>query len=191
MDAHVWLIWFVGSLGNITIYRMIQLNELMMCGTWSKKAAPFDFFYIYLNPDLKGFCSQIFSLGCGRKPKHVRTMLLGQCDYPPGESLSMLKQTLHSAVLSSKHQRCQLYWWLWALNAHIWLLQLEPRLLLLRSAVAYSHILVCLLINIHSVDLQCYWVTCLWLRLCTLWCVGYAFHYAFVMPMHNVFSGWL
>lgn len=58
--------------------------------------------------------------------------------------LHRAEQTIDWLCFStSKHLRCQLHRWLWALNAHIWLLQLEVSLLL-KPAVAYSHSLVCL-----------------------------------------------
>lgn len=88
--------------------------------------------------------------------KEVRTMLMDQPEHFSGDSRALRAASCRAnnwlvVFSTSKHLRCQLHRWLWALNAHIWLLQLEVSLLL-KPAVAYSHSLVCLPIQNHNAD---------------------------------------
>lgn len=95
-------------------------------------------------------CSSIFHKLCRKRSEQCWwTNLNISLEVAESSKPHHVKQAL--AVFSSQQWRCQLYWWLWALNAHIWLLQLELRLLL-KSVVAYSHSFMCLLIQIHYVD---------------------------------------
>lgn len=88
--------------------------------------------------------------------KEVRTMLMDQPEHFSGDSRALRAAPCRAnnwlvVFSTSKHLRCQLHRWLRALNAHIWLLQLEVSLLL-KPAVAYSHSLVCLPIQNHNAD---------------------------------------
>lgn len=111
--------------------------------SWSKQRAPPSSFIR-------------ISLISGQAKKEVRTMLMDQPEHFSGDSRALRAAPCRAnnwlvVFSASKHLRCQLHRWLRALNAHIWLLQLEVSLLL-KPAVAYSHSLVCLPIQNHNAD---------------------------------------
>lgn len=115
-------------------------NSIM---SWSKQRAPPSSFIRV-------------SLISGQAKKEVRTMLMDQPEHFSGDSRALRAAPCRAnnwlvVFSASKHLRCQLHRWLRALNAHIWLLQLEVSLLL-KPAVAYSHSLVCLPIQNHNAD---------------------------------------